>query len=206
MKRNQKIAGAASLAALAYVLGLAPASIPFPLLPFLRFDLAEVPDVLAFLIFGWKYGIVTALAHWYALVITAQSGFAPPPIPQLMKLAAVLSMMLGVYAGLKVSRKLGMGRLLVTTGFAMAARAIVMTPITFVLYYFLLPSVYLPFGRRVLSAAGYFAETDIAVALTISGLTAVFNMLSSAIIVPASFSAEKALRKALGPRLQIPQP
>jgi hypothetical protein len=46
---------------------------------------------------------VTALAHWYALVATATGVFAPPPIPQLMKLTAVLAMFLGVHIGLKLS-------------------------------------------------------------------------------------------------------
>ncbi|MEM4281899.1 MAG: hypothetical protein QW470_03540 [Candidatus Caldarchaeum sp.] len=203
MKSSRKLAGASSLAALAYVMGLAPASIPFPLLPFLRFDLAEIPDVLSFLIFGWKYGVVTALAHWYALVLTATGAFAPPPIPQLMKLTAVLAMFLGIWLGLKALRKFGRGGVLLPTAAAVLTRAGIMAPITFALYYLLFPSVYLPFGRRALTAAGYVVDSDLTVALLVTGLTALFNAIASAFLIPLCFSIVKALRRALGPRITV---
>ena len=202
MNRVQRLAVAASLAALAYALGLLPASFPFPLLPFLRFDLAEIPDIFSFLLLGWKFGLVTALAHWYALVATATGVFAPPPIPQLLKLTAVLAMFLGVYVGVRVSEKVGRGRLLLPTIGGILARAGVMAPVTFALYYFLFPNIYLPFGKRALTAAGFVANTDLAVATLITGLTALFNAISAAYLVPLGFNLVKAVRKALGPRLE----
>ncbi len=203
MQVTKKLAGASSLAALAYVMGLAPASIPFPLLPFLRFDLAEIPDVISYLLFGWKYGLVTALAHWYGLVMTAQGLFAPPPIPQLMKLTAVLATFLGIYLGGRIVRKLGRGAVTIHTVAAIMTRAGVMAPITFTLYYVLFPSIYLPFGKKMLSAAGFIVESDFAAALLITGLTAVFNAIASAYLVPLCFSLVKMLRRALGPRITI---
>ncbi len=201
MNSRQKLALAASFAALAYVMGLAPASVPFPLLPFLRFDFAEIPDMLSFLLLGWKYGLVTALAHWYALVITATGVFAPPPIPQLMKLTAVLAMFLGVHAGLWAARRLGRGKVVLSTVGGVLMRAGVMAPVTFALYYMLFPQIYLPFGKRALSAVGFVAETDLAVALLITGLTALFNAISAAYLIPLSHGLVKTLQKALGPRL-----
>ncbi|MEM4573780.1 MAG: hypothetical protein QXF45_04500 [Candidatus Caldarchaeum sp.] len=204
MSARQRLTGAISLAALAYVMGIAPLSFPFPLLPFLRFDLAEIPDIVSFLLFGWKYGVITALAHWYALVITATGVFAPPPIPQLMKLTAVLSMFLGVYVGLKVAEKIGRGKVVLSTLGGIAVRAGVMAPITFALYYLLFPSIYLAFGKRTLTNLGYVFGTDLDVALIITGLTALFNAISAAYLVPVGHSVVKALRKALGPRLALP--
>jgi len=203
MNRVQKLSVAASLAALSYALGLLPASFPFPLLPFLRFDLAEIPDIFSFLLLGWKYGLVTALAHWYALVATASGVFAPPPIPQLLKLTAVLSMFLGVYLGLKISKSIGRGRLLASTVGGILARAGVMAPVTFTLYYFLFPNIYIPFGRRALTAAGFAADTDMIVATLITGLTALFNAISAAYLVPLGFYLVKAVKKAMGPRLTV---
>jgi riboflavin transporter FmnP len=202
MNRLQKLAVAASLAALAYALGLLPASFPFPLLPFLRFDLAEIPDIFSFLLLGWKFGLMTALAHWYALVVTATGVFAPPPIPQLMKLTAVLAMFLGVHVGLKVSEKVQRGRLLLPTVGGIIARAGVMAPVTFALYYFLFPRIYIPFGKRTLTAVGFAADTDLIVATLITGLTALFNAISSAYLVPLGFQLVKAVKKALGPQLK----
>lgn len=170
-------------------------------MPFLRFDLAEIPDMLSFLLLGWRYGLVTALAHWYALVITATGVFAPPPIPQLMKLTAVLSMFLGVYAGLWAARRLGRGKVVLSTVGGALMRAGVMAPVTFALYYLLFPQIYLPFGKRALSAVGFVAETDLAVALLITGLTALFNAISAAYLIPLSHGLVKTLQKALGPRL-----
>lgn len=193
------------MAALAYVMGLAPASIPFPLLPFLRFDLAEIPDTVSFLLFGWKFGVITALAHWYGLVVTATGVFSPPPIPQLMKLTAVLSMFLGIYVGLKVADRIGRGRVVLSTVGGIAVRAGVMAPVTFALYYVLFPNIYLAFGKRTLTNLGYVVETDLAVALIITGLTALFNAISAAYLVPLSHSIVKAVRKALGPRLALPE-
>ena len=202
MKELQRLAVASSLAALAYALGLLPASFPFPLLPFLRFDLAEIPDIFSFLLLGWKYGLVTALAHWYALVATATGVFAPPPIPQLMKLTAVLAMFLGVHVGLKLSEKLGRNKLLLSTVGGVIARAGVMAPVTFALYYLLFPNIYIPFGKRALTAVGFAADTDLMVATLITGLTALFNAISAAYLVPLGFNLVKAVKKALGPRLK----
>ncbi len=194
MKTTKKLAGASSLAALAYVMGLAPASIPFPLLPFLRFDLAEIPDVMSYLLLGWKYGLVTAFAHWYGLVMTAQGIFAPPPIPQLMKLTAVMATFLGIYLGGRIAGKLGRGMVILPTAAAILTRAGVMAPITFMLYYVLFPSVYLPFGKRMLSAAGFVVESDFAAASLITGLTAVFNAIASAYLIPLCFNLLRVIK------------
>ncbi|MEM0443926.1 MAG: hypothetical protein QXJ73_07195 [Candidatus Caldarchaeum sp.] len=203
MNRVKKIAGASSFAALAYVMGLAPASIPFPLLPFLRFDLAEIPDLLSFIIFGWKYGLMTAFAHWYGLLVTAQGVFAPPPVPQLMKLTAVLATFLGVYLGTRISKRFGKAQTASATAMAVLTRAGVMAPITFAVYYLLFPTIYLPFGKRVLSTAGYVVDSDLAVATLITGFTAAFNALAALYLVPLCFSIAKALKRALGHRLVL---
>ncbi|MCS7137679.1 MAG: hypothetical protein NZ941_04835 [Candidatus Caldarchaeum sp.] len=203
MNRLQKLAGASAFAALAYAMGLAPASVPFPLLPFLRFDLAEIPDLMSFILFGWKYGLLTAFAHWYALVMTAQGVFAPPPIPQLMKFTAVSAMFLGVYVGLRLAKRLKRGGVVLTTLTAVLARAGVMAPITFALYYWWFPSIYLPFGKRALTAAGFAVESDLAAATLITAFTAVFNAISALYLVPLCFSIAKALKRALGPRIAL---
>jgi len=62
MPRSLWIAGVASLGGAAIAAGIARLSTPFPLLPFLRFDAAEIFDVLSFLLFGPVGGVVTSVA------------------------------------------------------------------------------------------------------------------------------------------------
>ncbi len=79
-----------SLAAAVTFLNL---EIPFPILPYLKFDFAEIIDVLAFLIFGPIVGLFATTVHWLILNLHTEW----PVIGPLMKYIAVLSMVLGFW-------------------------------------------------------------------------------------------------------------
>src|SRR2546428_13823903 len=71
------LAGAATFGALAYLVGvIVPAAIqpPFPILPYLKFDPAEIMDVSSLLIFGPIVGIVPATFHFLILTSTSPDG------------------------------------------------------------------------------------------------------------------------------------
>src|SRR5207245_11184523 len=66
--RTTSLTGAAVFGALAAVVAfLIQIPYPDPALPFLRLDLAEIVDVLAFLLFGPAVGLLTALLHYVFL-------------------------------------------------------------------------------------------------------------------------------------------
>ncbi len=73
------IAGAATFGALAALISLvAPPVIQpsFPILFYLKFDIAEFPDVTALLIFGPVAGLITAVVH--VTILTAAPGGTGP--------------------------------------------------------------------------------------------------------------------------------
>jgi len=55
--------------ALSAVLAMMPLSFSFPLIPYLKFDIAEIPVVTAFLGFGPFPGFISALTYWLILNI-----------------------------------------------------------------------------------------------------------------------------------------
>jgi len=97
-RRSVSLTGAAvfgSLAALSTVLIPARVQPSFPVLPFLRFDPAELFSVLAFLIFGPTPSFIAATVHWLFLTATGTTS----PLGPAVKFAAVLTTLLGLWIG-----------------------------------------------------------------------------------------------------------
>ncbi|MEM0445239.1 MAG: hypothetical protein QXW60_01185 [Nitrososphaerota archaeon] len=165
------IAGVAVLSALAYALSLMRLHMRFPLLPFLSFDFSEIPDILAYFMFGLSGGVIASLAHWIAL------NFGTPfhqLIGPTMKLLAVLSTL----AGLELASRLKGGLQIVNNvSLPLLTRVSVMAAATFLLYYYLFPSVYLPFSRRTLSGVGITVESDLTLATVMVIFTSIFNII-----------------------------
>ncbi|MEM1534255.1 MAG: hypothetical protein QXF51_01960 [Nitrososphaerota archaeon] len=165
------VAGVATLAALAYALSLMRLHIRFPLLPFLSFDFSEIPDILAYLLFGLSGGLVAAIAHWIAL------NFGTPfhqLVGPTMKLLAVLT----TIAGLEIASRIkGGSTALNGVSLSLLLRTVIMAAATFILYYYLFPSVYLPFSRKVLGGIGISVESDLTLATVMVAFTSIFNIL-----------------------------
>ena len=81
------------MASIAVLLSLAKVEIPFPLVPFLKFDLAEVPSILTLLIFGFKEALIVSIIHFSILLFVGSF----TPIGPLMKWIAVVSTILGAF-------------------------------------------------------------------------------------------------------------
>lgn len=84
--------------ALSGVLAMMPLSFSFPLIPYLKFDIAEIPVVTAFLGFGPFPGFISALTYWLVLNIFGEWS----PIGPAMKFIAVASMLAGLWVSYKL--------------------------------------------------------------------------------------------------------
>ncbi len=91
---TKTIAAIAIFTALSVALILSPAKFPAPYAPFLKYQIWEIPIVAAFLLYGPLVGVLTALTNTIVLLAVYPGDLPTGP---LYNLAAVLSMLLGVY-------------------------------------------------------------------------------------------------------------
>jgi riboflavin transporter FmnP len=86
--------------ALAIALNVYGPKIPFPLAPFLYYQLWEIPIVVAFLSIGPKSGVTITVINSLILLAVFPGGLPTGP---LYNLIAVLSMLLGVYIPYRIA-------------------------------------------------------------------------------------------------------
>jgi len=91
---SKTIASVTVFAGLTVALNLSPAKIPAPYAPFLIYQVWEIPIVAAFLIYGPKVGVTIAIINTMVLLGVFPGVLLTGP---LYNLAAVLSMLLGIY-------------------------------------------------------------------------------------------------------------
>jgi len=194
-RRSVALTGAAvfgSLAALTTIVLPANIQPAFPLLSFLRFDPAELFDVLAFLIFGPIPALITAVVHWAILAETGANGILGPT----GKFAAVLSTLLGLWLGSMAYRRiaqkstrasLALGTML---GFAALARIGLMLVVNYFIFTYIGPVVfginYLSFSQKSLAAVGMQFANSSQVLWAMLLFTSIFNGMHAAfsVIIP----------------------
>jgi riboflavin transporter FmnP len=190
------------LAALTTV--IVPANIQpfFPILPFLRFDPAELFSVLAFLIFGPIAGVIAATAHWIFLTATGTNG----PLGPAAKYASVLSTLFGLWLGGKIYQRLNIKnpRMLTALGsmltFAALARIGIMLLVNYFIFTYVGPVIfgfdYLGFSQKALqlTLGVQYSGPWLLIALLL--YTSVFNGLHVAfsVIVPYMIFTPLSLR------------
>jgi riboflavin transporter FmnP len=135
------LAGTATLSALVvildYALKYSNLKIPFPLLPYLKFDFTGIPVVISALLFGLFPGILTSAVAFVAIL--TRSGDL---IGSSMKGLAELSTILGMATGLKLFGRL---RRTGSVSIGLASRVLIMTIVNLMFLYtgsLLLPSLY----------------------------------------------------------------
>ena len=191
VSRTTSLTGAAVFGALAAVIAfLIQIPYPVPGFTFLQLDLAEIVDVLAFLLFGPAVGLLTTLIHYLVLnfLPTASPIFGP-----LLKLFGVTSMLLGMWLGYGAYSRIlkrkggvitGLGIML---GTGAVLRAIILTPINYLFLIF----VFAPntvFSTSFLSF--YF------------GGLAIYNVIQTVLATVVPFIVVKALSRA-APNLEV---
>ena len=124
--KTRKIAAIGAIAAVAVILNRVVV-VPAPYLPFLSYEVWEVPIVVAFLAFGLTVAFPAAVMNFLILLLFPGVILAGP----LYNLIAVLSMLLGIGFAQKLLRlrrsTAFSGRVLSSTLFGIAARVSIMT-------------------------------------------------------------------------------
>lgn len=205
-RRSVSVTGAAvfgSLSALSTVIIPARIQPSFPIMPFLRFDPAELFSVLAFLIFGPFAAVVSATVHWFFLTSTGTS----TPLGPAVKFAAVLSTLLGIWVGGKACSKLAAKHLNAATalGLMLAFAALVRVSVLLVLNYFVFTYIgpvifgvdYLGFSQKTLQATlglQFAGPTELLRAMLL--YTSIFNALHAGftVLVPYLVFAPLSLK------------
>ncbi|GBC70443.1 Riboflavin transporter FmnP [Candidatus Calditenuaceae archaeon HR02] len=187
---------------LAFTLGLLPLSFPFPPLPYLRLDIAEIPSFIAMLMFGPAVGLISATSHFIALLMFGEW----TPIGPLMKFMAVSSSLLGFWAAAHLTT--GMGTRVCSFSLALlgaAARIIVMTLANYVLLTALFP-FFLDLGAKYLSS---FLGISLSTAGEKLFFVLLFTAIYNALHIPFSMIPALLLTRSLAPispRLGSPSP
>jgi len=190
--KTVNIATSAAFAAIAILIGFLPASFPFPIIPYLRFDLAEIPVVIAFLGFGPTLGFLTLVS--YFIVLLAVGEFSP--IGPALKFIAVLGMLLGLWASSRIAAHRGRLIFLLVGGlFAALIRVLLTTLANYVVLAILMPQ-FLEFAAGTLrSTLGIVEPTFIGQLIVVLLFTAVFNIIHVAFsLVPSVLITDAVTR------------
>ncbi|MCS7145450.1 MAG: ECF transporter S component [Aigarchaeota archaeon] len=200
--RSRSIALGAVFGGLAFTMGLLPASFPFPPIPYLRFDLAEIPSLIAMMMFGPTIGFIAATSHFIALLMFGEW----TPIGPVMKFLAVSSSLLGFWAAARLTT--GMGSKVCSVSLAVfgaAVRVIVMGLANYILLTALFP-FFLDEGARLLSS---FTGIQINTVEEKLFFVLLFTSIYNALHIPLSMIPALLLTRTLAPispRLGSPSP
>ncbi len=173
---TKSLAGAALLASLVIVLDYAVKysglKVPFPWIPFLKFDLTGIPIVLSLFLFGLAPGAFASAVAFIAILIRSGSILSSS-----MKGLAELLTVLGIFVGLKISSRF---RLPASFALGITFRSLVMMGVNFMLISMglvLVPSSY----KQIL--------------LIFILLTGLFNVIQGAISILGGYSIYMAIKK-----------
>ena len=187
------LSASAIFGALAAVMAILPLSFPFPLLPYQKFDFAELPVMVAFFIFGPGPGLVSSVVYW--MVLNFVGSFVP--IGPAAKFGAVVTMILGMWLGARIYRKVNMrtgiaGFFALTISLGMILRIIAMSVMNFIILWLLFPS-FLDLASTSLNVSmglTFSAPIDALIAALL--VTALFNALHIFLSVIPSYLIVKS--------------
>ncbi len=180
-----------SLAAVSTVIVPARIQPSFPIMPFLRFDPAELFSVLAFLVFGPIPAMIAATVHWFFLTATGTDVLGPA-----VKFAAVLSTLLGLWLGSRMYRRVARAyryksTVLVLVAFAVLMRVSLLLVVDYFVFAYVGPVIfgidYVGFSQRTLQATlGLRFAGPLEVLWAMLLYTSIFNGVHAAfsVIVP----------------------
>lgn len=189
----KQVAAASCLASLAALLAILPLSFPYPIIPYLKFDLAEIPVFLAFLLFGPRAGMFSATIYWLVLLLVG----AFSPLGPTMKFMAVFSTLIGLWVGFKLRPSPRIGFIL---GFALgcAIRVAVMSMFNYLVLMYVFPG-FLELATASISVSLGLKISDSVVALAMTMIfTAIFNILHVPLSIIPAYLVVKSLMRAGG--------
>jgi len=196
--RTFRISCAAAFACLAAILAILPLSFPFPPITFLKFDIAEIPVVAAFLMFGTWPGMVSAVTYWFLLNFFGSW----VPIGPAMKFAAVISTLIGLWVGsgfrnapIEGFNSLGRGLLMVAS--AAVVRVLVMTLLNYVIIFLMFPFFFDIASKTLTLTVGLKFGSTFEALFWILTFIAIFNVLHTLLSLLPSLVIVKAVLKHL---------
>jgi len=161
----------------------------FPLIPYLQFDFGEVAIILALLMFGPIPATGAAIVEFLTLMVLGVNA----PIGPAFKIIAILSSIVGIWAGITLLSRRSGGRInrgIVLgggLGLGLLTRGVVMT----IANYFLLAYIY-DYSGTVDYLAPFFKLIGLTINTTnglaiILGFTAIFNSLQLVLVFAISY-------------------
>lgn len=176
--------------ALSAVLAMLPLSFPFPLIPYLKFDIAEMPVYVAFLSFGPIPGFISALTYWFVLNMFGEW----VPVGPLMKFIAVASTLSGFMFGSRIISK-RFSTYLQVFFYGVLIRVLATSITNYVLLAFIMPFFFEYATRIVSTALGISLGAGFDAWLLILLLTAIFNILHVIYIMVPSLVVIKSFSR-----------
>lgn len=194
---THKIAIVSLFGGLAALLTIFPLDFPFPIIPYLRFDLAEIPIFVAFMLFGPAVGLVTCVTFLGALLPITMGEWLWP-IGPFLKFFATASQVAGMSLGFRIYRLLKRNGytafFIQLTALGMVLRIIVMTLAN---YAVLTMTAQVEFvGALLKTITGWSLSSSTEVLIVTLVLTALFNALHTPLsMVPAALLVKKISRE-----------
>ena len=186
------VAYTAIFAALAILLTFGHAEVPFPILPYLKFDFAEIPVMLALFLGGFGVGFSASVIHWIVLTI-ARGWFLGP----LMKFLAVAPMVIGSWLGIKLVKGRSLWKTLTMALLLGIIFRVIVCSITNVVVLLWVAPDYLKFSASLLKSIGFNISSEMeAVTLTL-WFTAIFNAIHVFLSSIVAYMVFKATVKIL---------
>lgn len=200
LRPNAVLAGSATFGALAALLTLAaPPALqpPFPILFYLKFDVAEVVDLASFMVFGPTAGVLTTGIH--ALILGTAGGSAGfGPFGASLKFLGVLMTFAGLWLASRFGKRQLLGTSLKVTLLTLLTRVSLMTVVNYLyiisIAQFVFGMDYLGYPQFLLGQAGIQVSGTALVGYVLA-LTAVYNAVHVVFSVVVSLLLVNTLLK-----------
>jgi len=188
---TRSIALSAVFSALAVMLTMINITIPFPLLPYLKFDFSEIPVTMAFFLIGPQYALLSTAIYWAVLTIRAGDILGPA-----MKGAAVASMIIGFWIASRVTNGKDL-RPMLTSGMIIGVtlRVITMSAFNYAVLTVIAP-FWLDYATGFIAALGLSTATSSQTILWVLLITGLYNLLHTVLsFIPSLFVSEASFER-----------
>lgn len=191
---TRSIALSAIFSALAVMLTMINITIPFPLLPYLKFDFSEIPVTMSFFLIGPHYALLSTAIYWMVLTIRAGDILGPA-----MKGAAVTSMIIGLWIASKVTKgnKTKGVKSLITSGLVLGGllRVVVLSLFNYAVLTYIAP-FWLDYATGFVAVLGLPTTSASQTILWVLLLTGLYNFLHTALsMIPSVFITEATIAR-----------
>jgi len=190
-----QISLSAICASLAVYMTLAHLVFPFPILPYLRFELAEIPVLVAFFTLGPFMGLTSSMIYW--AVLNAFGEWVP--IGPAMKLAALAPTIMGLWLGMYLADKIlhkqadSLTSIVLSIVLGILFRVITTTLLNFVVLWYLFPSFIEIAASSLKATLGLDLSSEVAKLIWILMFTSLFNVIHFFISFVSSYGIVKSL-------------